>query len=278
MNCLTELGLLFAVLAAISWGTFFVPVRKVGIKNVWQLQGATSIGVFLFAIPVGYFWGFEIQLGGLVAGVIWTIANLLALYSVRLIGLARTSPLLAGSSIIASFVWGIAFFNETFGSLILALVAIGLLLAGLPFVVNGEKNPFIQKKGYVVAITSGLIGGSYIVPMQATQTLQSGFFSSSLSIFVIGIPMFLLAKKFIKKETIAGIISGSLFNFGSFSVLIAVGLIGITIAFPIAQTATLFAVSWGMFYFKEIIRRQGIVRVSVGALIILCGATLLAIA
>jgi len=275
---LTDFGLLFAAFAAISWGTFFVPVRKVGIKNIWQLQGATSIGVLLFAIPVGYFWGFEIQLGGLVGGVIWTIANLLALYSVRLIGLARTSPLLAGSSIISSFVWGTAFFNETFDSLILALTAIGLLLVGLQLVVNGEKGSYIQKRGYFVAIASGLIGGTYIIPMQVTQTLQSGFFSSSLSIFVIGIPMFLLARKFIKRETIAGIISGSLFNLGSFSVLIAVGLIGITIAFPIAQTATLFAVSWGMFYFKEVIRRQGIVRISIGALVILGGAILLAIA
>lgn len=275
---MTDLGLFFAAFAAISWGTFFVPVRKVGIKNIWQLQGATSIGVLLFAIPVGYFWGFEIQLGGLVGGVIWTIANLLALYSVRLIGLARTSPLLAGSSIISSFVWGAAFFNETFNSLILALTAIGLLLVGLQLVVNGEKGSYIQKRGYFVAIASGLIGGTYIIPMQVTQTLQSGFFSSSLSIFVIGIPMFLLARKFIKRETIAGIISGSLFNLGSFSVLIAVGLIGITIAFPIAQTATLFAVSWGMFYFKEVIRRQGIVRISIGALVILGGAILLAIA
>ena len=274
---MTDLGLFFAAFAAISWGTFFVPVRKVGIKNIWQLQGATSIGVLLFAIPVGYFWGFEIQLGGLVGGVIWTIANLLALYSVRLIGLARTSPLLAGSSIISSFVWGTAFFNETFDSLILALTAIGLLLVGLQLVVNGEKGSYIQKRGYFVAIASGLIGGTYIIPMQVTQTLQSGFFSSSLSIFVIGIPMFLLARKFIKRETIAGIISGSLFNLGSFSILIAVGLIGITIAFPIAQTATLFAVSWGMFYFKEVIRRQGIVRISIGALVILGGAILLAI-
>ena len=275
---MTDLGLFFAALAAISWGTFFVPVRKVGIKNIWQLQGATSIGALLFAIPVGYFWGFEIQLGGFVSGIIWTIANLLALYSVRLIGLARTSPLLAGFSIISSFVWGTIFFNETFDSLILALIAIGLLLIGLPLVANGERGPYIQRKGYFIAAMSGLIGGTYIIPMQVTQTLQSGFFSSSLSIFVIGIPMFLLARKFNKKETIAGIISGSLFNIGSFSVLIAIGLIGITIAFPIAQTATLFAVSWGMFYFREVIRRQGIVRVSVGALVILCGATLLAIA
>lgn len=278
MNHLEDLGLLFAALAAISWGTFFVPVRKVGITNIWQLQGATSIGVLLFAIPVGFFWGFELQLGGLISGAIWTMANLLALFSVRLIGLARTSPILAGFGIISSFVWGTTFFNEAFDSLILAVGAIGLLLGGLPFVAYGEKNPYIRKKGYFVAVASGLIGGSYIVPMQATQTLQSGFFSSSISIFIIGIPMFLLARRFIKKETISGIISGSLFNLGSFSVLISIGLIGITIAFPIAQTATLFAVSWGMFYFKEFIQRQGIVRVSVGALIILFGAALLAIA
>lgn len=275
---MVDLGLFFAAFAAISWGTFFVPVRRVGIKNIWQLQGATSIGVLLFAIPVGYFWGFQIHLGGIVAGLIWTTANLLALYSVRLIGLARTSPLLAGSSIISSFIWGTVFFNEIFDSLILALTAIGLLLVGLQLVVNGEKDSYIQKRGYFVAIASGLIGGTYIIPMQVTQTLQSGFFSSSLSIFVVGIPLFLFARRFIKKETFAGIISGSLFNLGSFAVLIAVGLIGITIAFPIAQTATLFAVSWGVLYFKEVIKRQGILRISIGAFVILCGATLLVIA
>ena len=273
-----DLGLLFAVLAAISWGTFFVPVRKVGVTNVWQLQGAISFGVLLFAIPIGFFWGFEIQLSGLFSGLIWTVANLLALYSVKLIGLARTSPLLAGFSIITAFTWGAVFFGETFDSAVLALAAIGLLLSGLPLVASGEKNPTIQKKGYFMAVASGLIGGSYIIPMQATQTLQSGFFSLSLSIFAIGIPLFFFAKRFIKKETIAGLISGILFNLGSLSVLVAVGLIGITIAYPISQTATFFAVSWGILYFKEVIQKRGILRVVGGAVIILCGAALLAIA
>jgi glucose uptake protein len=275
---LIYLGLLFAALAAISWGTFFVPVRKVGITNVWQLQGATSIGVLLFAIPIGFFWGFGIELSGIASGVIWTAGNLLALYAVRLIGLARTSPFLAGFSIIASFTWGVLFFGEKFDSLILALVAIGLLLSGLPFVSNGARNPLIQKKGYLMAAAGGLIGGSYVIPMQATHTLQSGFFASSLSIFVIGIPLFFIARRFIKKETIAGIISGTLFNIGSLSVLIAIGLIGITIAYPISQTATLFAVSWGILYFKEIAQKRGIMRVGTGAALILCGAALLAIA
>ena len=272
------LGLLFAALAAISWGTFFVPIRKVGITNVWQLQGATSIGVLLFAIPIGFFWGFGIELNGIASGIIWTVGNLLALYAVRLIGLARTSTFLAGFSIIVSFTWGILFFGEKFDSLILALVAIGFLLSGLPLVFKGARNSLIQKKGYIIAATGGLIGGSYVIPMQATHTLQSGFFSSSLSIFVIGLPLFFFARRFIKKEIVAGIISGTLFNIGSLSVLVAIGLIGITIAYPISQTATLFAVSWGIWYFKEIVQRRGIIRVGIGALLVLCGAALLAIA
>ena len=272
------LGLLFAVLAAISWGTFFVPVRKVGITNVWQLQGATSIGVLLFAIPIGFFWGFGIELSGIASGIIWTVGNLLALYAVRLIGLARTSPFLAGFSIIMSFTWGVLFFGEKFDSLVLALIAIGLLLCGLPFVSIGARDPLIQKKGYLVAAAGGLIGGSYVIPMQATHTLQSGFFSSSLSIFVIGVPLFFFARRFIKREVVAGIVSGTLFNIGSLSVLIAIGLIGITIAYPISQTATLFAVSWGILYFKEIAQKRGMIRVGIGALLVLCGAALLAIA
>ena len=90
--------------------------------------------------------------------------------------------------------------------------------------------------------------------------------------------MFFFARRFIKKETVAGVISGTLFNIGSLSVLIAVGLIGITIAYPISQTATLFAVSWGILYFKEIVQKRGIIRVSIGAVMILCGAALLTVA
>jgi glucose uptake protein len=275
---LNSMGLLFAVGAAISWGTFFVPVRKVIVENIWQLQGATGMGAILFAIPVGFFWGFEILPSGLLSGAIWTAGNILALYSVRLIGLSRTSPFLAGFSILVSFLWGTLFFGEKFNYFILAIIAVGLLLGGLPFIANTAKGLPVQKKGYLVAAASGLIGGSYVIPMQATHSLQSGFFSSGLSIFVIGIPLLVLSRRFIKKEIVAGIVSGGMFNVGSLTVLIAIGLIGITVAYPISQTATLLAVSWGILYFKEIIHRRNIIRVITGAALIMCGAGLLTIA
>lgn len=275
---MNSLGLLSAVAAAVSWGTFFAPVRKVNVVNIWQLQGATGIGVILFAIPIGFLWGFEILPSGLLSGAIWAAGNLLALYSVRLIGLSRTSPFLAGFSILISFLWGILYFGEKFNYFILAIVAVGLLLGGLPFISNTTKGLSIQKKGYFFAAASGLIGGSYVIPLQAVHSLQSGFFSSSLSIFVIGIPMLFLSRRFIKKEVMAGVLSGGLFNVGSLSVLIAVGLVGITVAYPISQTATLFAVSWGVLYFKEIIHRHNILRVITGAGLIMCGAFLLTVA
>jgi glucose uptake protein len=275
---LNSLGFLSAVAAAVNWGTFFVPIRKVNVANIWQLQGATGIGVILFAIPIGFLWGFEILPSGLLSGAIWVAGNLLALYSVRLIGLSRTSPFLAGFSTLVSFLWGILYFDEKFNYFILAIVAVGLLLGGLPFISNTTKGLPIQKKGYLLAAASGLVGGSYVIPIQATHSLQSGFFSSSLSIFVIGIPMLFLSRRFIKKEIMAGVLSGGLFNVGSLSVLIAVGLVGITVAYPISQTATLFAVSWGILYFKEVVHRRNILRVITGAGLITCGAFLLTIA
>lgn len=275
---MNSLGFASAIVSAFSWGTFFVPVKKVQVGSIWQLQGATGIGVILFAIPVGFLWGFEILPSGLLSGAIWAIGNILALYSVRLIGLSRTSPFLAGFSILVSFLWGILFFGEKFNYLILAIAAVGLLLGGLPFIVNTTKGIPIQKKGYFVAAASGLIGGSYVIPMHAAHSLQSGFFSSSLSIFVIGIPLLFYSRRFVKKEIAAGILSGSLFNVGSLAVLLAVGLIGITVAYPISQTATLFAVSWGILYFKEIVDRRHIRRAIIGAGLIMCGAGLLTIA
>jgi glucose uptake protein len=264
--------------SAVCWGTFFVPVRKVNVSSIWKLQGATGVGAILFAIPVGFFWGFEILPAGLLSGAIWTAGNILALYSVRLIGLARTSPFLAGFSILVSFLWGILFFGEKFNYLILAIAAVGLLLVGLPFISNTAKGLPKQRKGYLFAAASGLIGGSYVIPMQATHSLQAGFFSSSLSIFAIGIPLLILSRRFVRKEIVAGILSGGLFNGGSLTVLISVGLIGITVAYPISQTATLFAVSWGILYFKEIVHRRNIIRVIIGAALIMCGAGLLTIA
>ena len=275
---MNPLGLLPAISAAICWGSFFVPIRKVNVADIWQLQGATGIGAILFAIPIGFLWGFQISPAGLLSGAIWAAGNVLALYSVRLIGLSRTSPFLAGFSILISFLWGILYFGEKFNYLILAIVAIGLLLGGLVFISNTSKNLPIRKSGYLIATASGLIGGSYVIPLQATHSLQTGFFSSSLSIFAIGIPMLLFSRKFAKREMIAGTVSGSLFNMGSLSVLVAVGLIGITVAYPISQTATLFAISWGVLYFREIIHRQAILRIITGAGLILCGAALITVA
>lgn len=260
------------------WGTFFVPVRKINVPSILKLQGATGIGAIFFAIPVGFFWGFEILPAGILSGAIWTAGNILALYSVRLIGLSRTSPFLAGFSILVSFLWGILFFDEKFHYLILAIASVGLLLMGLPFISNTTKDLPIQRKGYLYAVASGLIGGSYVVPMQATHSLQTGFFSSSLSIFVIGIPLLIFSRSFVKREMVAGILSGGLFNIGSLAVLVAVGLIGITVAYPVSQTATLLAVSWGILYFKEIIHRCNIIRVIIGAALVMCGAGLLTIA
>lgn len=271
-------GLMSSIGSAVCWGTFFVPVRKVNVANIWQLQGSTGIGVLLFAIPIGFFWGFGILPSGLFSGVIWTAGNILALYSVKLIGLSRTSPFIAGFSILVSFLWGILFFEEKFSYMILAIGAIGLLLAGLPFVASATKTSIVQRRGYFIAAASGIVGGSYVIPMQATHTLQSGFFSSSLSIFAIGIPLLFLSRRWIKKEIAAGIISGSLFNTGSLFVLIAIASIGITVAYPISQTATLFAVSWGVLYFKEIARKHNILRVITGSVMILSGAILLSIA
>ncbi len=275
---MNPLGLLPAIGAAICWGSFFVPVRKVKVVDIWQLQGATGIGVILFAVPIGFLTGFQILPFGLLSGAIWTAGNILALYSVRLIGLSRTSPFLAGFSILVSFLWGILYFNEKFNYMILAIIAIGLLLGGLAFISNTSKNLPIRKSGYLIATASGLVGGSYVVPLQAIHSLQAGFFSSSLAIFVIGIPLLLISRRFTRKEMLAGALSGGLFNIGSLTILIAVGLIGITVAYPISQTATLFAISWGILYFREIVHKQNILRVMTGSGLILCGAALITLA
>ncbi len=269
-------GLGFALLAAVGWGTYFVPVKKTGLNSIFQLQGGIGIGAIIFAVAMLPFYGTPtIDIYGISAGVIWVTASILMMFAVRHIGIARASPLDGSLVIITSFLWGLLFFNEQLGSLLFAIIGLTLLVIGMPLIAVGEKKDG-NKKGYMLAISAGLLWGAIFVPLKLAETLESTYFSMSFTIFVTSIILMIATRQFGKKDLIVGAAAGVMWNAANLTSFIAIASLGLAIGYPLTQLAILIAVLWGLLYFKEVTHKKSSLAIYAGAIIVLIGSAFLA--
>lgn len=268
-------GIAFALVAAASWGTYLVPIKKFGIENIFHTQGAMGIGAILSALAMIPFYGsLTLDPAGMSAGAIWITASTLAIFAIKYIGLGRVAPLVGSVIILTSFLWGSLFFFEELSSLAFAIVGIAMLASGMPLVRVGE-NKGKDIKGYVLTVMAGILWGSLFVPIRMFSELETSFFSMSLAIFIIGIGILIATRHFRKKETLTGIVSGAIWNVGNVASFLAVAAIGLTVGYPLTQLALLFNVSWGLLYFKEAEKRKSFTAIYVGAVIIIIGSVFL---
>ena len=269
-------GIAFALLAAVGWGTYFVPVKKIGLNNAFQIQGGIGIGAMIFALVALPFYGSPtIDIYGISAGAIWVTASVIAIYAIKYIGLARAIPVDGSIIIITSFLWGLLFFNEQVASLLYAITGIALLVLGMPLITVGEKNNG-NKKGYILAIVAGLLWGAVFVPLKLASTLESTFFSMAFGVFAFSIALLLAARKFMLRETVIGAVAGAGWNAANLTSFIAIASLGLAIGYPLTQVAILISVFWGLLYFKEVAQKKSSWAIYGGAAAILIGAAFLA--
>jgi len=269
-------GLAFALLAAAGWGTYFVPVKKTGLNNIFQLQGGIGIGAILFALVMLPVYGSPtIDVYGVSAGVIWVAASVLMILAVKYIGLARAAPIDGSLVIITSFLWGLLFFKEQLGSLLFAIIGLALLVIGMPLIAVGEKKDG-NKKGYILAISAGLLWGAIFVPLKLAETLESTYFSMTFTIFIIGIILMIASRRFRTKDAAAGTVAGVVWNAANLTSFIAIASLGLAIGYPLTQLAILIAVLWGLLYFKEVTQKKSNLAIYAGVAVVLIGSAFLA--
>lgn len=269
-------GITFALLAAVGWGTYFVPVKKIGLNNTFQIQGGIGIGAIIFALVALPFYGSAtLDIYGISAGAIWVTASVISIYAIKYIGLARAIPVDGSIIIITSFLWGLLFFNEQVASLLYAITGIALLVLGMPLITVGEKNSG-NKRGYILAIVAGLLWGAVFVPLKLASTLESTFFSMAFGVFAFSIALLLAARKFMLQETVIGAVAGAGWNAANLMSFIAIASLGLAIGYPLTQVAILISVFWGLLYFKEVAQRKSSLAIYGGAAAILIGAAFLA--
>ncbi len=268
-------GIIFTLIAAVSWGTYLVPIKKFGITNIFHTQGAIGIGAILLALVILPFYGsLTIDISGITAGAIWVSGSTLGIFAIKYLGLGRTAPLVGSIIIITSFLWGLIFFQEQLNSLSYAVIGVAMLSSGMPLVAVREKKRR-DLRGYIIAVLAGILWGSVFVPIRLISEMENSFFSMSVVIFVVGIGILIATRRFRKKETITGIVSGAIWNVGNVASFLAVAVLGLTIGYPLTQLALLFNISWGLFYFKEASRRKSFATIYAGAAIMILGSVFL---
>ena len=276
-------GFLAAIGAAIAWGTFMVPFKIAKSDKLILFQAVMSVGILASGLILSVILGYSLRpnIYGFVAGILWAAANSIALTAIFNLGLSRAAPLVSSLVVISSFLWGALVFGEMPAGMIMGFAGIVLIVLGVILSsATGNLEGQNAKQGLFAAVAAGLIFGSQLVPLKVGNVSTGDFFLSvSLGIFITAMMMAMVRKIRFSTEVLKeGLISGAIWNIGNLLSLISLSLIGLSKMGPISQTATLVAVFWGLFYFKEITKPKAKLQVLTGAVILLGGVIILGLA
>ncbi len=275
-----ELGLIAALISAIGWGSYFVPMKKKGDVDIFSFQLVMCAGIFLSSIVFSLLMQkFSFVPFAFISGIVWGFGNLLSAFAVKRIGLSIAPPVWMGTGIFASFLLGILAAGESV-SLIIGLAGIAVLALGF-FALSGIYGKGNSDfKGILFSLLAGIVFGSYLLPLSLFGfDPQDYFFPMSLGILVSGVSIFAFSRKKLESKIIpSGMASGFVWNIANFSSLFAVSFLGLAIGFPLTQLALFVSVMWGLFYFREFKEKSKIKRIIIAGIIIFLGAIILSFA
>lgn len=272
-------AVILSVFAAFIFGTYFVPLKKTKNVDPYHYQFFVGISVLIISTIALFVLNipFEINTVGILTGILWATANLLTANALKYVGVSKV-PIAQGIVVLVSFIWGLVFLQELFQSVLLAVAGIALLIVGMPLIAVGEDKTKDLIKGAILLVLAGLIWGTmFAIPLAFKMEMKSIILSMAIGIFFFGIGSLLFRRGKLELQTAYNsLFSGTLWSIGNVANILAVGLVGLAIAGPLAQLAILFGVGWGLFYFKEVKSTGKMVKIIIGGIMLVLGAILLA--
>ena len=134
------MGLLYALITVLAWGTWLAPSQNVPIKDQQTRTFYVTLAAFILALIASIFVGFK----GLNAttfwfpffgGIIWALSGWSAFVGTEGIGMAKAFGIWAPMNIVVGIIWGIVLFGEFMEAdtvnLLLAIFAFLIIVAGL---------------------------------------------------------------------------------------------------------------------------------------------------
>ncbi len=273
------IGILLSVFAGFFFGTYFVPMKKIKDIDLYQYQFFAGIGILLVGIASLFIFNISFEINaGIITGIMWAIANLLAANALKHVGMSKF-PLAQATVVLVSFLWGVVFFQEPFQSVLLAIVGILFLILGIPLIAVSEDRSKTLTKGFVLLFLAGIIWGStFVVPLLLKIEVNKLIFPISLGAFLSGVLLLVIkGLKFEMRTAYTSIFSGMLWSIGNVASVLALGIIGLALAGPLSQVAILFSVGWGLFYFKDVKTTSKTIKIIIGGIMLVLGAILLAV-
>ena len=277
-----DTGFATALIAAVLWGSMIVPLKLAKKPDVIWFQLVLALGTLsgtIIIVPVAGLL-YETNLYGFSTGLIWAAGNILALKSITKLGMARSTPLFVGITIILSSTWGILYFKESIMRFETALIGLTLLLLGITIVSTTQKqqNKKWPKEGVITAITAGLLLGTQFVPIKMIGiSLETILFPMALGITAGATIIFLVMGRHINiKHLPHGLASGWIFAAGNYFGIFTISSLGLTIGFSLTQIAVLVSILWGIIYFKEMPESRNQTKIIIAATLILTGSYVLA--
>lgn len=278
-----SLGMVMGVFVA-RWT---VPVALKGTSYVWQdLREKPHLVVW-----------------GILAGMLWAVANTLTVFAIRDVGLSIAFPLWNINSLVGVF-WGWLLFNELRGGEdnqrlkvlggAAAIVIGACLLAYATTTHQSHADPHTATLGILAALGAALLWGTMYIPYR--KAYISGMNPLSfVTVFTVGElgTMFALAAAF--DGGVAGVIAsleqakpvlfwlflgGFCWVLGDLFQQYAAKYIGISRGIPLSNTNQLWGLAWGALVFGELAHMAGVAQVLViaGSLIMIAGATAISLA
>jgi glucose uptake protein len=265
------LGILYAVLTILAWGTWLAPSQNIRFKNqqirtfyvaaanlalaavVMVIQGASTLTLDVFWLPF-------------IGGLVWSVSGFLAFTATSQIGMARAFGIWAPVNVVVSIIWGMFIFNEfltaSMATLLLLSVALGLILAGVLMIIfargSGERQPVTSffGLGMLSALGAGVLWGSYFIPIKlASVSMWVAAFPLAVGIFVGSSLLALMARQSLSLES-AGVVmrvcaTGLLWGVGNYGMLLLVGQLGAGRGFTLSQLSVVVNGLVGIFWLKD---------------------------
>ena len=275
------LGIMYAVICVMAWGSWLVPSEKVKFPNEQAKTFFVALATTLIAVVVV---GLRGELGQLSTGIawvpvsgglIWAVSAYCAFVGCNHIGIAKAFGIWAPLNIIVSFVWSLTLFGQFRDSSamtwVVGLVSLVLMIAGIFMIIfsggsGGEEDKAGKStvKGLLGAVGAGILWGTFYIPAAyvsetSTDLAQISPWASALPLAVgmligtsIMVAMTRTAPKLGKSvDYVKSMSSGALWAVGFFAMLLMVAAIGPGPGYTLASLCVAVNALWGVFYFKD---------------------------
>lgn len=277
---------LIACIPIFSFGLIPVIGTLIGGKPTEQSMGI-ALGGFIFSLAVLLFRRPEISLHifliGFLSGIFWSVGSIGQFLGIDYLGVARATPLLNGGQIIGTSLLGVLLGDwasstaKVYGFLALAFIIAGIALTSYKQkATNGLKPRW--KRGIFINLIATLGFTAYVGILQYYRIdgWSSIFPQSVGQIAAIMLASLLIFRsrpftRFTLKNSTIGIIWG----IGNIALLLSQARIGLSVAYPVSQTAVIISVFGGVFINHERKTRKEWTFTATGIFVILTGLFLI---